>query len=89
MVLSNLSLAYQQLGQWNEAHSAIAASLNLLGYPGENRAGGAILSLGEQRGERQNLEVLAQALNTQGSLQLAIGQSQASLEYMATGRCYI
>ena len=41
MVLSNLSLAYQQLGQWRQATVAIASCLNLLGYSGGNRAGGA------------------------------------------------
>jgi CHAT domain-containing protein len=30
MTLGNLSLAYQQLGQWNEAENAISQSLNLL-----------------------------------------------------------
>lgn len=86
MVLSNLSLAYQQLGQWNQASQAIAESLNLLGYRGENRAGGA-------GGEIQKLKVLAQALNTQGSLQLALGQAeqaiitwqQAAATYNASG----
>ena len=33
MTLGNLSLAYQQLGQWTQAENAIASSLNLLGYP--------------------------------------------------------
>lgn len=36
--LSNLSLAYQQLGAWTEAKQAIAQSLNILGYqPQETR----------------------------------------------------
>ena len=33
MTLGNLSLAYQQLGQWTEAEAAIAQSLNLLQTP--------------------------------------------------------
>ncbi len=69
MVLSNLSLAYQQLGQWNQATKAIADSLSLLGYP-------------EQRSREepiQNLAVLAQALNTQGNLHLALGQAEQAL----------
>ncbi len=61
MVLSNLSLAYQQLGQWEAATKAIASSLKLL--PTTNK----------------NLPILAQALNTQGSLQLALGQSQQAM----------
>ncbi len=35
MVLSNLSLAYQQLGQLNQAKQAIADSFSLLGYSEE------------------------------------------------------
>nr|WP_200892384.1 CHAT domain-containing protein [Aliterella atlantica] len=62
MVLSNLSLAYQQLGQWDEAKKAIANSLKLL-----------------QTDKAKNLPILAQALNTQGSLQLALGQPQQAL----------
>ncbi len=61
MVLSNLSLAYQQLGQWEAATKAIASSLKLL------------------QTTNKNLPILAQALNTQGSLQLALGQSQQAL----------
>lgn len=78
MVLSNLSLTYQQLGQWQQAEGAIASSLKLLGYPVKKRAGGA----GEAGGENsiQNLEILAQALNTQASLQLALGQAQQALD---------
>ncbi|WP_009632123.1 CHAT domain-containing protein [Synechocystis sp. PCC 7509] len=62
MVLSNLSLAYQQLGQWEEATKAIASSLKLL-----------------PPSTAKNLPILAQALNTQGSLQLSLGQSQEAL----------
>lgn len=68
MALSNLSLAYQQLGQWNQAQQAIASSLNLLKSPVEGR----------QR-EIQNLAVLAQTLDIQGRLQLARGQTEAAL----------
>ena len=32
IILGNLSLAYQQLGEWEEAEKAIAKSLNLLGF---------------------------------------------------------
>ena len=59
--LSNLSLAYQQLGAWNEAQQAITDSLNLL------------------EGKQANLEVLAQALDIQGRLQLAMGKPEAAL----------
>ncbi|MBW4636718.1 MAG: CHAT domain-containing protein [Gloeocapsa sp. UFS-A4-WI-NPMV-4B04] len=65
MVLSNLSLAYQQLGQWEQASKAIAQSLNLLNT--------------QDRGNPARTQILAQALNTQGTLQLALGQAQQAL----------
>ena len=61
-VLSNLSLAYQQIGQWSQATEAITDSLNILAT--------------EQEG---SLPILAQALNTQGNLQLMIGQAEWAL----------
>ncbi len=66
MVLSNLSVAYQQLGQWPQATAAIASSLKLL----QTR---------HLAGSKQRLKILAQVLNTQGSLQLALGQSEQAL----------
>ncbi len=65
MVLSNLSLAYQQLGQWEQASIAIAQSLNLLNT--------------QDIGNPARTQILAQALNTQGTLQLAVGQAQQAL----------
>jgi CHAT domain-containing protein/tetratricopeptide (TPR) repeat protein len=85
IALGNLSLAYQQLGQWTQAEGAIASSLNLLGYPVEKGrgAGGQVGRwAGEQgsRGDsRQNLEVLAQVLDIQGRLQLALAKAEAAL----------
>ena len=64
MVLSNLALAYHQLGQWSEANGAITTSLQLL--PTKNTA-------------TDHLRILAQALNTQGKLQLAQGQAEQAL----------
>lgn len=61
--LSNLSLAYQQLGAWNEAQQAITKSLNLL----------------KEQANSPNLPVLAQSLDIQGRLQLAMGQTEAAL----------
>lgn len=57
MVLSNLALAYQALGQLPEAKNAIATSLQLLQ---------------SQPDTREKRRILAQALNTQGSLQMAL-----------------
>lgn len=66
MVLRNLALAYQQLGQLSKANETIDDSLNLL-----NRF---------ETLTNNGLGILAQALNTKGSLQLAQGQSEAALK---------
>jgi len=63
--LNHLSLAYQQLGQLPEATQAIADSLKLL-------------QIKEKKPKQVQL-LLAQALNTQGSLQLALGQAEQAL----------
>ncbi len=67
MTLSNLCLAYQQLGLWPEAEKAIAQSLKLL-HPRENT---------DTSGDQS--QILAQALDMQGQLQLAQGQAEAAL----------
>ncbi|MCC5606529.1 CHAT domain-containing protein [Nostoc sp. CHAB 5834] len=67
MTLSNLSLVYQQLGLWAEAQEAIAQSLKLL-QSGENTG---------TSGERS--QIIAQALDVQGQLQLAQGQAEGAL----------
>lgn len=64
--LSYLTLAYQELGQWEQAQSSITKSLDWLQQQSEL--------------EQENLPLLAQALNTKGSLQLAMGQPEAALE---------
>lgn len=63
--LSNLSLAYQQLGQWNEAKQAIEESLSILKSLPENTPGRSL--------------ALAQAIDIQGSLLLARGQTNQAL----------
>lgn len=65
MALSNLALAYQQLGNLSPANQAIAASLQLLNST--------------SRTNSQYTQVLAQALNNQGSLQFAQGQTEQAL----------
>ena len=62
--LSNLSLTYQQLGDWTEATRSIAAALALLQT---------------QARSPDQLQVLAQTLTIQGQLQLAQGQSELAL----------
>jgi CHAT domain-containing protein len=64
MTLSNLSLAYQQLGLWAEAEKAIAQSLNLLQNLDNSKERSAIL---------------AQTLDVQGQLQLTRGKAEAAL----------
>ncbi len=68
MSLSFLSLAQQQLGNWPAAEQAIATSLTLL----------------QPATDAQSASFLAQALNTQGSLQLAMGKTQEALETWQT-----
>ena len=64
--LNYLSNAYQELGRWDEAQEAIASSLNLLDS--------------QKSLDARALAILAQALNTQGSIQLATGQTETALE---------
>ncbi|MGI2906927.1 CHAT domain-containing protein [Tolypothrix sp. VBCCA 56010] len=64
MALSNLSLTYQQLGQWQQASDAIAQSLQILKTLRENK---------------EKLEIQAQTLDVFGSLQREIGQSANAL----------
>ena len=64
MVLSNLALAYHQLGQSSDANGAITTSLQLLQTEGTSS---------------NHSQILAQALNTQGKLQLAQGQAEQAL----------
>jgi CHAT domain-containing protein len=63
---SYLSLAYQKLGDWEQAKRAIAQSLQLLEPQTSLKETGTA--------------ILAQVLNTQGSIQLAMGQPEAALE---------
>lgn len=67
-ILSNLCVAYQQLGQWEQAKNAIATSLNLLNNQVNDSSSSAYLS------------VLAQALNNQGGWQFALGQIEEALQ---------
>jgi CHAT domain-containing protein/tetratricopeptide (TPR) repeat protein len=63
-VLSNLSLAYQQLGQWQEAAEAIAQSLDLL------KSAGTIAPA----------DISARVLNTQARLLWVQSQPEAALD---------
>ena len=65
--LSNLSLAYQQLGQWDQATEAIAASLALV----ERRA--------DLDNSAARQSALAQALDIRGNLELSRGQAEQAI----------
>jgi CHAT domain-containing protein len=62
--LSYVSLAEQDLGNWSAAQAAIAQALSLL----------------HTHATPQSRPILAQALTTQGSLQLALGQPTQALD---------
>lgn len=64
LALSHLSLAHQQLGQWDPAEQAIARALTLLNQHSRDPA---------------HSEILARTLNTQARLQWLQGQSDAAL----------
>jgi CHAT domain-containing protein len=64
--LSNLSLCYQQLAQWNDASRVITDSITLL------------TSVKETNSDK--LSTLAQSFDIQGGLQLARGQADAALK---------
>ncbi|MDV3350651.1 CHAT domain-containing protein [Leptothoe sp. LEGE 181152] len=64
LLLSNLSLAHQHLGQWPQATETIAQSLSLLETPIDSAA---------------YSETLAKALNTQGRLYWGQGNMEAAL----------
>jgi tetratricopeptide (TPR) repeat protein len=68
ITLSNLSLAYQQLGQWQKAEQAITQSLNLLQT--EQNLGTS----------KEQLQILAQVLDVQGRLQLALSKAEPALK---------
>ena len=68
--LNYLSLAYQDLGRWQDAQRAITQSLNLI----------QTASTHGQTSTQNPKLILAQSLNTQGSLQLAMGKAEAALE---------
>lgn len=65
VILSNLSLTYQQLGQWQEAEQAIIASRRLLE---------TVVSLGVEHDR-----ALAQTLDIQGRFHLMKGQPEQAL----------
>lgn len=66
LVLNYLSLAQQKLGDWNGANEAVTTSLSILNK----------LNLSSN----DSKHVLALTFNTQGSLQLALGQTEKAID---------
>jgi CHAT domain-containing protein/tetratricopeptide (TPR) repeat protein len=66
LALNFLSLSEQKLGHWNQASAAIKTSLDLLNQ--------STLSTSNTK------HILALVLNTQGNLQLALGQAENALQ---------
>lgn len=64
--VSNLSLAYQQLGNWTDAEAAIQDALTLLDTPDLPRS-------------TERSQLLAQAWDVQGRLQLSRGDAETAL----------
>lgn len=64
MALSNLSLTYQKLGQWQQATKAIEKSLEIL----------------KTQQRKEKLTIQAQTLDVQGNLQREMGQSTEALK---------
>ncbi|MBU7581837.1 MAG: CHAT domain-containing protein [Nostoc sp. TH1S01] len=70
--LSNLALAYQQLGELEDAENTINRSLSLLGWDIKNQK----LKVSNQNSEF--LKILAQSLDIQAGLQLTLGKTELS-----------
>ncbi len=67
VTLTNLSLSYQQLGQWQEANEAIALSIKVL------------QTLKDSDSSQEQSQIIAQALDVQGGLEFAQGQTEVAL----------
>jgi CHAT domain-containing protein len=72
--LSNLSLTWQQLGQWTEAKNSLEESVKLINQIGANS---------------NVVRIKAQILNTQGSLEFTQGQPEmAEITWEKSGKLY-
>lgn len=68
MVLSNLSLTYQQLGNWSEATQAVTQALKLM------------QTVPSSRFSSDQAQVIAQSFDIEGRLLLAIGKPEDALD---------
>jgi CHAT domain-containing protein/predicted negative regulator of RcsB-dependent stress response len=74
VVLSNLCLVYQELGDWQKARKSIAKGLEIL----------------ELNNTPKSINIIAQSLDIQGKLLLAIGNPEAALNsWEKSGRIYL
>lgn len=64
MAQGNLSLSYQNMGEWSKAKLAIEQSLSIIN---------------SQKTSQEKNSILAQSLDIQGKLQLELGQAEAAL----------
>jgi len=81
VTLSNLSLAYQELGEWKEAEKAINQSLQIIGFDSQKL---------EINGfSNQKLKILAPSLNVYGKLWFNRSQPESALKYwQLAGKIY-
>jgi CHAT domain-containing protein/lipopolysaccharide biosynthesis regulator YciM len=74
VVLSNLCLVYQELGNWQKARESIAKSLEIL----------------ERNNTPKTVKVIAQSLDIQGKLFLTVGVPEAALNsWEKSGKIYL
>ncbi|MBF2064498.1 MAG: CHAT domain-containing protein [Calothrix sp. C42_A2020_038] len=75
VTLGNLSLAHQQLGNWEQAKQAIALSFRLQGIKQTTEA---VTEITNRQLSNSSKNILAQTLLIQGRLLFAIGQTEAA-----------
>ncbi|MBV6622415.1 MAG: CHAT domain-containing protein [Rivularia sp. (in: Bacteria)] len=73
ITLSNLSLAYQELGEWQQAEDSISQSLEIIGFE--------IKKPGIKGFSQQKLEILAPVLDIYGKLWYKRSQPENALKY--------
>ena len=73
VTLSNLSLAYQQLGEWEEAEKSITRGLEIIGFNVQKAKINEISA--------QNLKILAPSLDIYGNLWFKRSHPQRALNY--------
>ncbi len=81
VTLSNLSLAYQQLGEWQEAEKTINQSLQIIGFDSQKPQTNGF--------SNQKLKILAPSLDIYGKLLFTRSQPEGALKYwQLAGKIY-